>query len=133
MPSKDQLQAIIDDPGSTPEERAAAQLRLDAITDDQEPPAFSPEVREMLRFLGKAHIRDVTQDEWLRYIQQRSLTIRDPLVREHAQWVPPEKRFMELTGWTAQTYWQWIHDRATTAQVRANALAEIRKQDKPTE
>jgi hypothetical protein len=37
----------------------------------------------------------------------------------------PDQRFMEFTGWTARSYWQWIHDRATTAQVRAHALRQI--------
>ena len=73
------------------------------------------------------HIRDIGEAEWLRYIEQRSLTIHDLLVREYADWHAPDKQYLQLTGWTALTYWQWIHKRATSPQVRANAIAEIRK------
>ena len=62
-PSKDELNAIINDPGSTPEERAVARLHLDALPEELEPPTFSPEAEEMLRLLGKAHIRDVSEAE----------------------------------------------------------------------
>ena len=125
MPTRDQLQSIIDDPGSTAEERAAARSRLNSAAIGEEPPTFSPRAQEMLRALGKTHIRDVSEDEWLRYIQQRGLTLRDPLVMERAEWVLPDERFMELTGWTPRTYWRWVLDRATSPQVRENALKEL--------
>lgn len=73
------------------------------------------------------HIRDIGEAEWLRYIEQRSLTIQDLLVREYADWHAPDEQYLQLTGWTALTYWQWIHKRATSPQVWANAIAEIRK------
>src|ERR1700730_9317437 len=37
------------------------------------PPTFSPEAHEMLRILGKDHLRDVTNDEWSRYGAGRTI------------------------------------------------------------
>jgi hypothetical protein len=37
------------------------------------------------------HIRDIGEAEWLRYIEQRSLTIQDLLVREYADWHAPDE------------------------------------------
>jgi hypothetical protein len=42
--------------------------------DESEPPTFSTESHEMLRILGKNHLRDVTNEEWSRYCAGRYRT-----------------------------------------------------------
>jgi hypothetical protein len=116
------LRAILDTPALTPEQRH----RLQAVGSG-DAPTVSPEAQEMLRALGKTLIRAVSEDEWSHYIERRGLTLRDPLLMERAEWVLPDQRFMELTGWTPRTWWRWVHDHAKTAAVRMNALAELRK------
>src|SRR5580704_2922506 len=62
MLSRNELQAIIHDLGSTQKEQAIARLQLDALPEEQEPPTFSPEAHDMLRAFGRNHLREVTKD-----------------------------------------------------------------------
>jgi hypothetical protein len=58
------LQAIIDDPFSTPNERAMAQARL---REAGEEPVESDTLQTLPRAVGKRHLRHVTAEEFARH------------------------------------------------------------------
>jgi hypothetical protein len=86
---------------------AAANSRSDEVSG---PPTFSPEAHEMLRILGKNHLRDVTNDEQCTRAANAGftadLTIERglyPLYRE-----PPVSGLNQLTELIRQCRFSWI-------------------------
>jgi hypothetical protein len=131
MLSRNELQAIMNDLGSTAKERAVAQLRLDALPEEQEPPTFSPEALEMLRTFGRSHLREVTESDWSRYVTQRGITSCEALSAEYWQWNLPDQDFLELIsgkqGLEAQLeHWKAVLQATTDRHVRANAASQIK-------
>jgi hypothetical protein len=126
------LRAIIDDPGSTPKERAVARLRLDATTEGNEPPSFSLEAQELLRTLGKNHLRDVAESEWMQYATRHGITGREPLAIEYSNWHCPDIEFLVLIhgkdplAATIQ-HWTSVHNRTADPHVKAHALDQIKQ------
>ena len=117
------LQAIIDDPFSTPNERAMAQARLrDAGVD---PPVESDTLQELLRLAGRKHLRDVSDEDYARHSARFSWPERLELDQQRGEWIAPEEGILELMGMSRLTYWEGVRDRATTSDVRANAQREI--------
>jgi len=131
MLSRNELQAIMNDLGSTAKERAVAQLRLEAMPEEQEPPTFSPEAREMLRTFGRSHLCDVAEAEWSRYTAQHGMTGCEALCREYWQWNLPDQDFLELIsgkqGPEAQLeHWKIVCRDSSDRHVRANAASQIK-------
>ena len=131
MLSRNELQAIIHDLGSTQKEQAIARLQLDALPEEQEPPTFSPEAHGMLRAFGRSHLREVTTDEWSRYATQHGITGCEALCREYWHWNLPDQDFLELIsgkqGPEAQVeHWESVRRASSDRHVRANAASEIK-------
>jgi hypothetical protein len=116
------LQAIIDDPFSTPNERAIAQAKLH---DAGEEPVESSTLQSLLRAVGKRHLRHVTADEFARHSANLSWAERLELDRQRGEWTAPGDDILDLMGMDRLTYWEGVRDRATTSDVRANAQREI--------
>jgi hypothetical protein len=130
MLSRNELQAIIHDLGSTQKEQAIARLQLDALPEEQEPPTFSPEALDVLRSCGKSHLREVTTDEWSRYSTQHGITGCEELCTEYWQWNLPDQDFLELIsgkqGPRARVeHWESVRRTTADRHVQANAASEI--------
>jgi len=130
MLSRNELQAIIRDLGSTQKEQAIARLQLDALPEEQEPPTFSPEAHNMLRAFGRSDLRDVTTDEWSRYATQHGITGCEALCSEYWNWNLPDQDFLELIsgkqGPEAQVeHWKSVRRASSDRHVQANAANEI--------
>jgi len=131
MLNSNELQAIINDLGSTQEERAVARLRPDAIPEEQEPPTFSPEAREMLRAFGRSHLRDVAESDWSRYAAQHGITGCEAICAEYWQWNLPDQDFLELIsgkqGSQAQVeHWESVRRATADRHVQAHAASQIK-------
>jgi hypothetical protein len=131
MLSRNELQAIIHDLGSTQKEQAIARLQLDALPEEQEPPTFSPEALDVLRSCGKSHLREVTTDEWSRYSTQHGITGCEELCTEYWQWNLPDQDFLELIsgkqGPRARVeHWESVRRTTADRHVQANAANEIK-------
>jgi hypothetical protein len=69
-----------------------------AINKPNDAPAattLSQQAAEMLRAIGKNHLRDVTNDEWARYGFQHGLAGREALCAEYWLWHLPDRAFLE--------------------------------------
>jgi hypothetical protein len=131
MLSRNELQAIMNDLGSTAKERAVAQLRLDAMPEEQKPPKFSPEAGEMLREFGRSHLCDVSESEWSRYTAQHGITGCEALCVEYWQWNLPDQDFLELIsgkeGSEAQVeHWKSVRRASSDPHVQAHAASQIK-------
>ena len=88
---------------------------------------LSHDAAEMLRAIGKNHLRDVTNDEWARYGFQHGLTGREALCAEYWQCHLPDQAFLELIsgkeGLQAQVE-HWESVRRTTADFHTQIYAE---------
>jgi hypothetical protein len=129
MLSRTELQAIMDDLGSTARERAVAQLRLDAIARGTgAPDIFCGSARDAPS-LGKSHLRDVTDDEWSQYEAGRSIS--ETLCAEYWRWHCPDRTFLQLIsgkeGPEARVdYWEAVDRTTTDRHVQAHALSQIK-------
>jgi hypothetical protein len=124
-PERDKLQAILDDPHSTPEERTMAQAGLRDAIEDQ--PVESDVLQALLRTIGKKHLRDVSASEFARHSASFSWAERLELGRQRGEWIAPDDEILDLMGLSKLTYWAGVRNRATTADVRANAEREIKQ------
>jgi hypothetical protein len=93
------------------------------------PPTFSPEAHELLRILGKNHLRDVTDDEWSRYAAGRNIS--ETLCAEYWQWHCPDVEVLVLIHGTEPLaakvqHWTLIHDRTADLHVKRHALDQIK-------
>jgi hypothetical protein len=98
--------------------------------DTQGPPTFSAEAHEMLRILGKNHLRDVTNDEWIRYTAGRNIS--ETLCAEYWQWHCPDIEVLVLIHGTEPLaarvqHWTLIHDRTADLHVKRHALDQIKQ------
>jgi hypothetical protein len=94
------------------------------------PPTFSLEAHEMLRVLGKNHLRDVTDDEWSRYGAGRS--IGETLCAEYWQWHCPNVELLVLIHGKAARdamiqHWLSVQNRTADLHVKRHALGQIKQ------
>jgi hypothetical protein len=92
-------------------------------------PTFSLEAQDMLRVLGKNHVRDVTDDEWSRYGAGRSIS--EALCGEYWRWHCPDQSYLELIsgmeGPEARVdYWESVRRATTDRHVQAHAESQIK-------
>jgi hypothetical protein len=93
------------------------------------PPTFSLEAHEMLRILGKNHLRDVTNDDWSRYETGRGIS--ETLCGEYWRWHCPDQMFLQLIsgkeGPEAQLdYWESVCRTTADRHVQAHATSQIK-------
>jgi hypothetical protein len=116
---------------STAGERSIAQAQLDALEcdQDQEPhqpsAKFSDAAMAMLRMFGKPHLIGVTTEEWSQYAQHHGVT--EAMCEEYWIWHCPDAEYLELLGESRRWHRERVRDRATTEDVRAHAVDQIKK------
>src|ERR1700683_1456689 len=96
----------------------------------------SPDAAEMLRVVGKNHLREVSGEEWSRYAAQH--TVSETLCAEFWNWHLPDPRLLELIsgreGARAQIeYWETVRRRSAGRQVHAHAVNQIKMLEKQAE
>ncbi len=121
---RSQLEAILNDPASTPEEKAAAQKALGTQAD---PIAVHDDTRAMLAALNVARIEDLKEEIYERYCVAHFVKQTDPIVREFRYWIAPDDSTLELIGMTRRDYWTAIHEAAKAAS-RSDAQAHARRE-----
>jgi hypothetical protein len=133
MPDRQSLERILSDANSTSEERTIAHQELIALNArEADKVQFSPEAQEMMRSLGKLHLRDVSQTEWSRYAERQAFNGRESLCDEYWSWnAPDDKSLKVMSGRESVSaaridYWNSVHQRSTDRHVRAHALSEIK-------
>jgi hypothetical protein len=90
---------------------------------------LSLEAHEMLRVTSKNHLRDVTDEEWSRYVAQH--TVSETLCAEFWSWHLPDQGFLELIsgreGARAQIeYWETVRRRSTDHYVLFCGTASLK-------
>jgi hypothetical protein len=119
----DELKVLLENPAVSAEQKQRA---IEAVGDTDDPPArFSEAAMAMLRTVGKSHLIDVTAEEWSKYSQHRGIT--EDMCEEYWQWRCPDDEYLELLGESARWHWERVRDNAATDDVRAHALAQIKK------
>jgi hypothetical protein len=117
----DQLKAILENPAVSAEQKQ----RLQAVGGDHAIAQFSDALMAILRTVGKSHLIDVTAEEWSKYSQHRN--VAETMCEEFWQWHCPDDEYLELLGESARWHWERVRDNAATDDVRAHALAQIKK------
>jgi hypothetical protein len=123
--NENELKNILDNPAASPEGRARALAALGVELPETE----LPEARHMLATLGKGHVREITQDEWMAFFAKNHAPASEQLIREWRYFVPPDDRALELlTGQDRigglRWYWQTI---LSTAGERADVKSHARE------
>lgn len=127
---RNQLEAILNDVGSTEVEKAAAQAALHETATDT--PLY-PEAVSMLRAFGKERIEDLYHTDIEKYIARNAVKIlTDPVVLEFGNWVVPDDRLLCLLVGTddplAARRWCWQHTLDTCGDrpdVKAHARRKL--------
>ena len=122
---RSQLEAILNDPASTPEEKAAAQK---ALGTQAEPfsVAVHDDTRTMLAALKIERVADLNEEIYERHCIAHCVKHTDPIVTEFRYWIPPSAEVLELIGMSLRGYWQAVYDRAAGAN-RPDAQAHARR------
>ncbi len=122
------LTEVLHDPSRSQREKEIAAAALSATNVSTAGPhqELSQDSKAMLLALGKTHLREISEDEFARYAQHFGHPQKQELCRQWREWVCPDNDFLALIGLTRTGYWQIIHDRAKSDDVRMNALTEIR-------
>jgi hypothetical protein len=126
---RSQLQAVIDDPASTEQEKAAAQAALDSQAD---PIPIHEQTSWMLQQLGRERIEDLTEADYEKFCVAHCVKQTDPIVREFRYWIAPGDSMLELIGMTRAEWWTAIRNQTITAN-REDAQAHARRKLKELE
>ena len=121
---RNQLEAILNDPASTPEEKAAAQKALGTQADPFSV-AVHVDTRTMLAALKVERIADLNEEIYERHCAAHFIKDGDLIVREFRFWVAPSLTFLDAIGMTRREWWKAIHDAAKVAN-RPEAQAHAR-------
>ena len=120
--NRTQLQAILDDPASTPAEKGAASKALAVNT----PHELHPDTVRMLETLRVKTIGDLSEGIFERYVATHGVRSTDPIVKEFRFWIPPDDSFLANIGMSVGDWWLTIH-RIATAANRADAADHARR------
>ena len=129
MSDRQSLEQILHDPYSTPEERESATRELGGA--QFLPDTELAEAQVMLGTLGKKHLSEVSEDDWVNHFAKNHAPASEELIREWRYSVAPDARTLELlTGQDhvggLRWYWQSTLDAAgERLDVRAHALARL--------
>src|SRR5258708_5091633 len=129
MPDRHSLEIIVNDPHSTAEERAIAARELGGVQVPSD--TELPEAQVMLAALGKKHIREISEDDWVNHFAKNHAPASEELIREWRFFVAPNERTLWLL--TNQDHvgglrWYWQTILSTSGErldVRAHALARL--------
>jgi len=119
---RSQLEAILNDPASTPAEKTAAQAALDGQAD---PVGVHDHARMMLAALNVERIADLNEETYERYCVAHFVKHSDPIVREFRYWLAPSFAFLDAIGLSRRDYWTAMHDAAKAAN-RPDVQAHVR-------
>jgi hypothetical protein len=117
------LEKILNDPGSTEQERSAAQSALAQSKPLAAHQTLSDEARALLTMARKSHLRDVSEQDYAKFVSHARFTGRETVVKEYFSWHCPDTHLLDLLGITVRTYWTLVADTAETSDVREYALA----------
>jgi hypothetical protein len=120
---RSQLQAVIDNLASTPQERAAAQAALDGHAD---PVALHSDTRMMLAALKVERIADLNEEICQRHCAAHCVRHTDGFVKEFRYWIPPDDKFLACIGMSRRDWWNGVLDMAVSAN-RPYAVAHARR------
>lgn len=132
---RNHLEAILNDPASTEEEKALARAELDEAATDA---PLAPQAVTLLRTLGRERISDLTHADLERYIARNSVRYDEPICREFSFWIAPDDRLLCLLVGTndilAARRWNWnyVLDKAVAADrpdVQSHARHKLRELD----
>jgi hypothetical protein len=133
MPDRMNLEKILTDPNSTHEERSIAHHELMALNaKEADRVEFSSQALDMMRSLGKLHLRDVSQTEWLQYAERKGLTGCEQLCTEYWNWNAPDDKVLQVISGKDNVsaariaYWAGVRERTTNKHVLANATSQIK-------
>jgi hypothetical protein len=77
---------------------------------------------------GSFYPKSLRPADYLGYYAQHFDTgFKQELCRQWREWVCPDAAFVDLIGMSATDYWRTAYDHGKSDNVRANALAEMRK------
>jgi hypothetical protein len=123
-----EFKEILDNPAASPGDRARARAALGAEVPTE---TVLAEAGHMLAALGKKHVSEITENEWMNYFAKNHAPPSEQLIREWRYFVPPDDRALELlTGQDRigglRWYWQTILSTAVErADVKAHARARL--------
>jgi hypothetical protein len=123
MPERIQLEAILSDPASTPQEKTAAQAALDSQAD---PIPLHEQTAWMLQQLGRERIEDLTEDDYERYCIAHLVRSSDPICKEFRYWIPPDEKFLACIAMSKREWWTAILKMALAAN-RPDAQTHARR------
>ncbi len=131
MPDRNSLEIIVNDPHSTAEERAIAARELGG--GQFLPDTELPEAQVMLAALGKKHIREISEDDWVNHFAKNHAPASEELIREWRFFVAPNERTLWLL--TNQDhvgglrwYWQTILETCGKREdVKAHARGRLQE------
>jgi hypothetical protein len=124
------LSAVLQDPGRSPAEKEIAARALRSVSASGigtgiEPACastpyqeLSPDSLVMLHALGKKHLRDISEDEFVRYAQHFDPRFKELLCRQWREWVRPDDSVLDLIGMSRTEYWRAIYDDAKSDDVK---------------
>jgi hypothetical protein len=115
------LEAIINDPASTQEEKAAAQAALRQVEHD-----LHEDTRKLLDVLKVKSIADLNEGIFERYVSTHSVRSNDWIVKEFRFWIPPDDSFLAIMGMSIADWWLTVHRIAAVAN-RPDAEAYARR------
>src|SRR5882724_8373627 len=108
---RSQLEAILNDPASTPEEKAAAQKALGTQADPFSV-AVHDDTHTMLGALKVGRVADLNEEIYERYCVAHFVKPSDRIVRKFRYWIPPSASFLNTIGMTFREWWKAILDLA---------------------
>lgn len=129
--NENELKDILDNPAASPGDRARARAALGVELGAELAETELPEAKPMLAFLGKKHVSEITEDEWVSYFAKSHAPASEALIREWRYFVPPDAHTLELlTGQDriggSRWYWETILNMAGgRADVKAHAQARL--------
>jgi hypothetical protein len=95
---------------------------------------LSHEAAEMLRAIGKNHLREVSDEEWARYSAKHAIS--DLLCAEYWDWHCPDVEVLKLIHGTdardaAIHHWISVQNRTSDIHVRQHAQEQIKQLEGP--
>jgi hypothetical protein len=122
---RSQLEAIVNDPASTPAEISAAKAALGAPDQDVSHDLHADTIA-LLTGLQISRVADLNEMAFERFHKTSNLKANDPLTREFYWWIAPSASLLRILGMSAEQYWEQSRELAAVAK-RPDAEAHARR------